>query len=293
MSDFKFACPVCGQHITCDSANSGSQMDCPTCFRKLVVPQATAAASSGFVLTASEVQKRTTPAPGNGAATGSSAAVEPPRKSIPTIAMVIAAFVVCGAGAGVFAFRDRIFHLHPPPPPPPPPPSLVVTNEPLGVTPPVLPIIPPAPDATNWTLNLAEAKIPDAPASGSVNGRGFKLERAVIQQGRLDLRQGPKWPPDIGVSVHLFAERTEDLSGRTVIIEATRTNPPRTILRWKNEQGDPLSKDYRHGYALKVEFGQVTSNYLPGRIYIAFPDDPKSYAAGTFNAEIRRPSPKK
>ena len=43
MSEFKFACPVCGQHITADSSASGSQLDCPTCFRKIVVPQAPAA----------------------------------------------------------------------------------------------------------------------------------------------------------------------------------------------------------------------------------------------------------
>ena len=40
MSEFKFACPVCGQHITCDAAAAGSQMNCPTCFRKIVVPRA-------------------------------------------------------------------------------------------------------------------------------------------------------------------------------------------------------------------------------------------------------------
>ena len=75
-------------------------------------------------------------------------------------------------------------------------------------------------------------------------------------------------------------------------IEATRSNAPRTILRWKNENGDPATKDFRHGYALKVEFGQVAGNHLPGRIFIAFPDDPRSYVAGTFNAEIRRPNKK-
>lgn len=156
-----------------------------------------------------------------------------------------------------------------------------------------MPGLAPSPEATNWTLNLAEANIPVAPASGRVNGRGFKLERATIQQGRLDLRQGPKWPPDLGVSVHLFAERTEDLAGRSVTIEATRTNAPRTILRWKNEQGEPVTKDHRWGYALKVEFGQVASNHLAGKIFIAFPDEAKSYAAGNFNAEIRKPQPKK
>ena len=203
--------------------------------------------------------------------------------------MVVAAvaLVVCGAGAGVFAFREKLFP-HPPPPPPP-----AITKAPPAATKPTVPLPPPASEATNWTLNLAEAKIPDAPANGSVIGRGFKLERATIQQGRLDLRQGPKWPPDLGVSVHLFAERTEDLSGRTVTIEANRATAPRTILRWKDERGEPVTQDYRQGYALRVEFGQVTNEHLPGKIFIAFPDDPKSYAAGTFNAEIRRPQPKK
>jgi hypothetical protein len=281
MSEFKFACPVCGQHITCDSASSGTQMDCPTCFRKLVVPQAKAAGSSNLVLTAALVQSR--PATSLSSQTDVIARSKTAKK-VPVAALALLVLVV-GAGAGVLAFRKAIFHSNQPP--------SSATNHSERVAKPSIPIIPPAPGATNWTLNLAEARIPDEPASGSVNGRAFKLERATIQQGRLDLRQGPKWPPDVGVSVHLFAERTEDLAGRTVTIEATRTDEPRTILRWKNEQGQPVNKDQRRGYALKVEFGQVTNNHLPGRIFIAFSDEPKSYAAGTFNAEIRKPSPKK
>jgi hypothetical protein len=282
MSEFKFACPVCGQHITCDPASSGTQMDCPTCFRKLVVPQAKAAGSSNLVLTAALVQSR--PATSLSSQTDVIASRPPAAKKVPVVALTLMVLVVC-AGAGVFAFRKVIFHSSQPPSP--------ATHQPVQLAQPVMPIIAAPADGTNWTLNLAEARIPDEPASGSVNGRAFKLERATIQQGRLDLRQGPKWPPDVGVSVHLFAERTEDLAGRTVTIEASRTNPPRTILRWKNEQGEPVNKDQRRGYALKVEFGQVTNNHLPGRIFIAFSDQPRSYAAGTFNAEIRKPSPKK
>src|SRR6266496_2986962 len=61
MSELKFACPVCGQHITCDARTSGSQMECPTCFRKLLVPQPPAAGSPNLVLTASEVTNRPSP----------------------------------------------------------------------------------------------------------------------------------------------------------------------------------------------------------------------------------------
>ena len=40
MSEFKYACPVCGQHIKCDSSQSGTTMECPTCFQKIIAPQA-------------------------------------------------------------------------------------------------------------------------------------------------------------------------------------------------------------------------------------------------------------
>src|ERR1051325_7910268 len=49
MSEFKFACAVCGQHITADSEIAGSQLQCPTCFRKIVVPQAPSAADPKFI----------------------------------------------------------------------------------------------------------------------------------------------------------------------------------------------------------------------------------------------------
>lgn len=282
MSEFKFACPVCGQHITCDSGSSGTQMDCPTCFRKLVVPQASAPGSKGFVLTAAEVSARPSSPPGNGA-TSSASTVASARKF--PVALIALGLLICAAGAGVFLFREKLFNSGKP--------VSQATNAPVQVgKPPVAPVVllPPSP---NWTLNLADAKIPDAPVSGSVMGRAFTLERAVIQAGRLDLRQGPKWPPDVGVSIHLFAERTEDLAGKTVVLESTRTNAPRVILRWKDEQDKALSKDFRKGYAARVEFGQVTNNRLAGKIYLATTDDAKSYAAGTFNAEIRKPAPPK
>lgn len=278
MSEFKFACPVCGQHITCDSGASGTQMDCPTCFRKLVVPHAPASGSNGFVLTAAEVQSRPTSLPGNSAACTS---VAPGRKfPLAAIALVL---LLCVAGAGVFLWRDKLFDSAKPQDVPQPNAPLV--GEKTGV-----PALPPSP---NWTLNLATAKIPDTPASGNVMGRTFTLERAVIQAGRLDLRQGPKWPPDVGVSIHLFAERSEDLAGKTVVLESTRTNSPRVILRWKDAQDSAVTKDFRKSYAARVEFGQVISNRLTGKIYLALPDEAKSYAAGTFSAEIRKPAPPK
>ena len=57
MSEFKFACPVCGQHITADSSTSGGQIECPTCFQKIVVPQAPESGNNKFILSAAQVAK--------------------------------------------------------------------------------------------------------------------------------------------------------------------------------------------------------------------------------------------
>jgi hypothetical protein len=65
------------------------------------------------------------------------------------------------------------------------------------------------------------------------------------------------------------------------------------LLRWKNEQDQPATKSFRTGYALRLEFDQVSGTRIPGKIYLCTPDDAKSYVAGTFTAEIRKPPPPK
>ena len=286
MSDFKFACPVCGQHITCDSDSSGSQMECPTCFRKLVIPQAPAPGKTNFVLTASEVHTRSIPLPGK-----ATAPIVPETKKLPLVGIVVGV-LICGAVLGGVVFYLQGKHAA----------SDAKLGDQANVvarlvaptnTQPTVILPPPSAGATNWTLTLDAAVIPDAPASGAVNGFGFDLERAGIFEGKLDLRQGAKWPPDVGVSIHLFAKRIEDIAGRTVVIESTRTNAPKVILRWRNELGKAVTKEFKSGYAARLEFGQVNGKWLPGKVFIATPDETHSYVAGTFNAEIRKPSPPK
>src|SRR6185369_10462045 len=40
MSEFKFACSGCGQHIACDDSYAGMSIQCPACQRPMVVPEA-------------------------------------------------------------------------------------------------------------------------------------------------------------------------------------------------------------------------------------------------------------
>ncbi len=38
MTEFKFACPQCGQHIKCNEEASGRQIQCPACHHLIRIP---------------------------------------------------------------------------------------------------------------------------------------------------------------------------------------------------------------------------------------------------------------
>jgi hypothetical protein len=147
----------------------------------------------------------------------------------------------------------------------------------------------PIPTNFSWTLELTNAVIPATPVAGEIHGSGFACEKAVLHGGLLLFGQGtaPAW--DLGFGVDLVARQSEELSGRTIEIAPDQTNAPRVGWRWKNDQQQPATQIISNGYLLKVAFGQATQGYLPGRIYICLPDADKSFAAGTFDAEIKKP----
>src|SRR5215831_4051497 len=97
MSEFKFACPVCGQHITADSSASGGQLSCPTCFRKIVIPQAPTAGDSKFILSAAQVAK---PRPASATSTSIMPPPAPKTSILPLVG--IGLVVLLGMGGGVY-----------------------------------------------------------------------------------------------------------------------------------------------------------------------------------------------
>ena len=147
------------------------------------------------------------------------------------------------------------------------------------------------PQNVSWTLNVTNAPIPNAQAAGSVHGNGFLCERATLKGDRLSLRQGPAGPPELGITVTVANRRPEELAGKVIVVSPVTPVPaPRVILRWKDDQQEPVTQHIHAGYAMKLLFGPIVDNRLHGRIYIALPDEHKSFAAGNFEAEIGRPS---
>ena len=284
MSEFKFACPVCGQHITADSATSGTQLDCPTCFQGLLVPQAPASGDSKLIVTAALVGK---PRPVQNDALWQDAAPVPARR-MSLLAFALSAIAVLAAGATLFTYREPLMRLV----------SRRTVARPTRTPPPRLQAKPPRtvypiPTNISWTLSLTNAVIPNAPAVGVVHGSGFSCERATLLGGILTLRQGHSWPPDLGITVQLYARQGEELSGKIVEVVQERADAPKIVLRWRDEQDFDRTRNFTSGYALKVIFGLASNAHMPGKIFLSLPDDEKSVVAGTFDAEIRRAPPPK
>jgi hypothetical protein len=136
---------------------------------------------------------------------------------------------------------------------------------------------------------LTNSVFPDTPIAGKIHGSGFVCEKAALVGGLLLFGQGNAPPYDLGFGVSLVARQGEELSGKTVEITPDRPGAPRVGWRWKNEQQQPITQIISNGYLLKVTFGQAANGHMPGKIYICLPDPDKSFAAGTFDAEIKQP----
>jgi hypothetical protein len=262
MSEFKFACPVCGQHMMCDSSQAGTAMDCPTCFQKIVAPQAPAP-DAKFILTGTMLTEKKIPARGVAGPTAMT------QKKFP-VALVFGLILLCLAAA--FIYRGPIFRFQPAPPEKP---ALVAPHA----------------SDTNWMLTLGTTAIPDAPAAGRIHGQDFIVEHASFQNGALTLRAGTGGLLEFGVQINFSGALAESLAGKSLNILAVTNKSARVTLRWKDESGAVQSQSYEDNYALRLEFGMLANDQLPGKIYLCTPDAKKSYLLGSFNADVINPNP--
>jgi DNA-directed RNA polymerase subunit RPC12/RpoP len=278
MSEFKYACPVCGQHIKCDSSQSGTVMECPTCFQKIIVPQAPVGEQT-LILTGTKVGGER-PAPKTPEETASA----PQPATGLSGPMVVIAILIGIMAAVAFVYRGTIFRT-----PTPLAAKDGATNQTNQVhekkSAPALPA-PPSND-TNWVLNLKGAAIPEATAAGRVEGQDFICERATLQGGLLTLRNG-----DLSIAVNFTGASPQMLSRKTITVATNATTAARVTLHWKDDD-HPMHEVFNNGYAMLLNFGEATNNRIAGKIYLCTSDEKESYVAGTFDAEIRKPKPKK
>ena len=273
MSEFKFACPVCGQHMMCDTSHGGSVMECPTCFQKIVAPQAPAP-DAKFILTGTKLADKKPVVHGQNTTTIA------PQKSFPLALVFGLALVVAAAGAGFFLYQTRSVKN-----PADKPATKNVTKAKPSV------VAPPASD-TNWMLSLDQAVIPGSPAAGRIHGHDFIVERAFFQNGTLTLRDALRGAMEFGVQINFKGAEAESLAGKVINVSADTDAAAPITLRWKNDGSTVQKEVYTSGYALRLEFDPLANNRLRGKIYLCTPDPDKSYLMGTLNADVRKPKPK-
>ena len=124
MAEFKFSCPQCGQHIQCDTGYCGTQINCPSCQKAILVPPAPQSAAAPAASAAPRASYEAPPPPAPPAATNlatkqstmapsagkrfagapSLTGAPPPKpksKALRTVAIVAGCVVVlAGLGAG-------------------------------------------------------------------------------------------------------------------------------------------------------------------------------------------------
>ena len=279
MSEFKYACPVCGQHMKCDSSQAGTVMECPTCFQKITAPQAPATDDPKFIIKGTKVGERPIPT----AVADSEAAPTPAPQENSSLPAIVFIVLLCAAAVALFAFHGRIFKSSGGQGAPGPSPS----QKPVRPPPPPKPVVvaPPANDAS-WMLELAAVTIPDSTVAGRIHGRDFICDRAILQGGTLTLRGAT----DLGAIINFGGVLTEALAGQSINVATNAEKAAHVILRWK-EGNLSLRENFTNGYALRIEFGLLDNNHLPGKVYLCTPDAEKSYITGNFNADIRKPRP--
>ena len=265
MSEFKFACPVCGQRMAVDSSATGAQVECPTCFQIIIVPKAPVTGSK-YQLSATQFIKPVVLPPVSKPA----APVAPQRK----YAVLIFALILTCAVVTALLIREQI----------------VASRQERATT-----STSAVPHAVSlfWTLDLTNAIFPDQIAAGEIHGKDFVCREAVLQNGLLMLRSERGWQAmvsaNIFISTNAFSTNAAQiLGGRSFGVGTNYAGfAPSVTLSW--QEGDMrVLEMFTNNFAMKLEFENLSSNRLPGKIYLCLPDAMKSYVAGSFTAEVRR-----
>lgn len=267
MSEFKFACPVCGQHIKCDSSQAGTQMACPTCFQKIIVPQAPAGEQT-LILTGTKVGGER-PAPK--VPDGRLSSFRPAKRYSGVGAVFI--ILACIAAAVGFVYRGTIFKNW----------NSQDRASNAGQKSSKSALVAPPANDTDWMLDLTGITIPHSLAAGRVAGQDFICRHAILSNGFLSFHDGP-----LSFGIDLAGATPETLEGKTLDISTNAPAAARVVLRWKD--GDrTMHLTFTNGYAMLLTFRQRVNNRIEGEIYLCTSDDRESYLAGTFKAEIRKP----
>lgn len=304
MSEFKFDCPLCQEPIQCGVEYAGYPIQCPACNGQITVPKPEARPKVRVTTTG----RSTPPMPVIPPLQDRSGSKSPYLKIgvyLLLIGIILAALFpvlkrfqkktdaaieeAAESGGGGQEATDP------------------ARSEPKGegvANPPgtssETPVETPAPVAAElsapiiapvWTLDLEKAEVPGSRANGTLGGTNFVVNQARLHKNGilniLSLRPGTNALSDRELLVYIRLKPGESMEGKT--IQITRDLPagvPQVAKKWRPDpRYAPQQKFFSSGYLMKLEFGKMKENSLPGKIYLALPDSDGTVLAGHFEAE--------
>ena len=141
-----------------------------------------------------------------------------------------------------------------------------------------------------WNMDIADLVIPNKDLTGRIHGENFAVDAAKIESGILSLSKGTDFFPDQTALIFLFLREGEQLEGKKYFISRDQgSGVPHIHIKWKaTGKNIPETEMFMRDYAMRLEFGEIESGKIPGKIYLSLPDKMESYMAGTFMAEVKK-----
>lgn len=174
-----------------------------------------------------------------------------------------------------------------------------------------------------WVTDATKAGIPNAQASGRIDGSPFRVDLAVVKPywevsrnigdppkkaDRVDgvaltLQDGTSNLPSRYITIFAVVKPGEQVDGKTFVLPVGGPFKQTKKIMGKDGQGwfdliagiqlhadragQPARNDLFPRCSMRLQFGKRRGGRLPGRIYLSFDDSERSFVAGTFNAMIR------
>jgi hypothetical protein len=150
------------------------------------------------------------------------------------------------------------------------------------------PVKPARPADPRVTTDPMSVTIPDAPVSGTVWGKDFKVDAATIGPAGFELRQGKGFFADLSIRVVLFNRPGELLDGRKFAVSSqARPGAGMTVWISRKQNNTPETQAIMSNLALRLEFGERKGNKLPGKIYLELPKSYETKLMGIFEADVK------
>lgn len=143
--------------------------------------------------------------------------------------------------------------------------------------------------ASDKPADVPSHATPAGSASGKIAGKEFKVEKATLDNDKLELWQGGGESKFDTKEIVIMNLGNGALDGKKFSVKRDQDGVGPTICMSYKKEGEqyPGAENYFNGFSMKLEFGTAKNGKIPGKIELRLPDKAGSFVSGTFEAEIK------